>query len=288
MPKPSVQSVTAAGMELACPSGPWVHSTLTLSEERISSCPSFLEERRQSTAFQCRDPLQDRVGSALPLRFTRIRPNSASKIQMTLIWQGEMMAAQWPCSSWEACQKTPLSSKAVTQVCLLPIRRDEKSQGSKAGGLCVPLIMASTPNMWIDFWNEKSTLIIQGQNCPPFNPEALASAKSSMSMWVPDPSPATSEVSAFLILLGKPPSHPLMMLARLSLDHKSQHTFQRLGQDLRYLLTTNSLLHKSKSRGIQQNITLWHPKISKYCPWHPKLVPFNETLQKHFFFNYKK
>lgn len=147
----------------------------------------------------------------------------------------------------------------------------------------MPLIMAGTPNMWIGFWNEKSTLlIIRGQNCPPFNPESLANAKNSMSMWVPDPSPTNSEVSAFLILPGKPPAHPRMMLARLSLDHRSQHMFQRLGQDLRYLLTINSLLHKSKSRGIQQNITPWHPKSSKYCPWHPKLVPFHETLQTYF------
>lgn len=94
----------------------------------------------------------------------------------------------------------------------------------------MPLIMAGTPNTWIGFWNEKSTLLIIGrQNCPPFNPEALANAKNSMSMWVPDPFPTNLEVSAFLILLGKPPSHPLMMLARLSLDHRFQHTFQRLG-----------------------------------------------------------
>lgn len=132
-------------------------------------------------ANYCPDPAQDRAGSALPLRFTRIRSNSASKIP------DEAYLTGWDGGRPVTMQFLGgLSSKAVRQACLHTTMTEEKRQGSEAGGLCVPLTVAGTPNVRIGFWNKKSTLlIIWGHNCPPFNPEALASAENLMKVWAP-------------------------------------------------------------------------------------------------------
>lgn len=65
------------------------------------------------------------------------------------------------------------------------------------------------------------------------------------------------------------------------------HISETGGQDPRYLLTTNSLLHKSKSRGIQPNITPWHPKSSNIVLGIQNLCLFIKR-SRHIFLNYRK